>query len=37
MHRSHTGRAVRVADKVITAFTDYFVTDGKLDWQDEMV
>nr|CAI5839617.1 unnamed protein product [Callosobruchus analis] len=37
MHRSHSGLAVRGADKVRTAFTDYFVTDGKLDCQDEIV
>lgn len=37
MNRSHTGRAIRDADKVRTAFTDYFVNEGKLDWQDGMI
>ncbi|KAF5275787.1 hypothetical protein FQR65_LT16532 [Abscondita terminalis] len=37
MNRSQTRRAVRDADKVRTAFTDYFVNEGKVSWQDSMI
>ncbi|XP_034838224.1 protein ALP1-like [Maniola jurtina] len=34
---TNSGRAIHEVDNIRTKFTNYFVTEGKLDWQDKMV
>lgn len=34
---NYTGRAVRMADSIRTHFTNYFINEGKVDWQDRMI
>lgn len=37
MSRSNSGRAIHDADKVRTTLTNYFVSEGALDWQENMI
>lgn len=34
---TNSGRAIHEADNIRTKFTNYFITEGKLNWQKNMV
>jgi len=37
LNPSYTGRAVRDADVIRKKFANYFINEGKLEWQDNMI
>lgn len=37
LNPSHTGRAIKDADVIRKKFTSYFINEGKLEWQDNMI